>query len=144
LAMGAMYLWARSSDTTRERVGHTVIAAVAASGALFVAAITDPGALRLIAISVAVIATQASVVILWTLPQSLLGGTAAAAGLAFVNSIGAVAGFAGPYLVGLLLRRSGDYNAGFAVMGASLLVEAVIIIVVGQLIRGQAFASSAY
>ena len=43
--------------------------------------------------------------VFWTMPAALLSGTAAAAGIALINSIGNLGGFVGPYLVGLLEGR---------------------------------------
>jgi len=41
----------------------------------------------------------------WALPTSLLGGAAAAAGIAFINSVGNLGGFAGPFFVGWIQGR---------------------------------------
>jgi len=62
----------------------------------------------------------------WSLPTAFLGGTGAAAGIAMINSLGNLAGFLSPYLVGWLKQvtastASGMYMlAGFLVLGAVL------------------------
>ncbi|MGH8187422.1 MAG: MFS transporter, partial [Steroidobacteraceae bacterium] len=49
--------------------------------------------------------------VFWTLPTAMLTGTAAAAGIALVNSIGNVGGFLGPTLVGYVKDTTGSYSA---------------------------------
>jgi len=48
----------------------------------------------------------------WSMPSMLLTGTAAAAGLAWINSIGNVGGALGPALVGWLKQTTGSYSGG--------------------------------
>jgi len=66
------------------------------------------------------------------LPQSFLGGTAAAAGIALVNSIGNLGGFAGPYLMGWLKQSSGGYGLGLAALAAGLIVTAVLVLAMSR------------
>ncbi|MEM5402688.1 MFS transporter [Paraburkholderia unamae] len=63
-------------------------------------------------ITLALIGTIAGRTIFYTLPARFLSGQAAAGGLAFINSIGALGGFAGPYLVGYLKDSFGTFSAG--------------------------------
>ncbi|PRX90867.1 MFS transporter [Paraburkholderia sp. BL25I1N1] len=63
-------------------------------------------------ITLALIGTIAGRTIFYTLPARFLAGQAAAGGLAFINSIGALGGFAGPYLVGYLKDSFGTFSAG--------------------------------
>ena len=59
----------------------------------------------MLAMTVALIGIFSPVGPFWALPTSLLGGAAAAAGIAVVNSVGNLGGFTGPYLVGLIQGR---------------------------------------
>ncbi|MEX3929068.1 MFS transporter [Paraburkholderia sp. BR10936] len=63
-------------------------------------------------ITLALIGTIAGRTIFYTLPARFLSGQAAAGGLAFINSIGALGGFAGPYLVGYLKDSFRTFSAG--------------------------------
>jgi len=54
-------------------------------------------------------------------------GTAAAGGIAFVNAIGNLGGFCGPYLVGWLKDHTGGYSAGMAVLGLGLVMTASVV-----------------
>jgi len=67
------------------------------------------------------------------LPRNVAGQVTA-----LVNSFGALGGFAGTWLVGLLQARTGDSRAGFLLMSASLAVAGVMIV----FIRGAASESS--
>ncbi len=128
LSAVAMLLWARSSDARGERVRHVIAAALLAATGLFAAALMRADALSLVALTFAAIGIYAALVSFWTLPTSFLGGTAAAAGFALINSIGNLGGFAGSYLMGWLLQKTGDYAAGLAVLAGSLLVACVLVL----------------
>jgi len=56
----------------------------------------------------------------WSLPTALLTGTGAAAGIALVNSMGNAAGFAGPYIVGVLKEATGSFSAALLFLAAAL------------------------
>jgi nitrate/nitrite transporter NarK len=67
--------------------------------------------------------------IFWTLPTAFLSGAAAAGAIALVNSIGNLAGFAGPYVVGVLKDATGSYTPGLLSLAAAGLVAAMIVLV---------------
>jgi ACS family tartrate transporter-like MFS transporter len=52
----------------------------------------------------------------WTLPTAFLSGAAAAAGIAVINSIGNLAGFAGPFAMGWIKDHTGSYNGGLLLL----------------------------
>ena len=60
----------------------------------------------------------------WAMPTALLRGTAAAGGIALVNSIGNVGGFVGPYLMGWVRDATGGFTAGLLTLAAILVVGA--------------------
>jgi MFS transporter, ACS family, tartrate transporter len=74
--------------------------------------------MALIGFSVALIGVSAARAVFWTLPTRFLTGVAAAGGLAFINSIGTVGGFAGPSMMGWLREFSGSYAFGLAAVAA--------------------------
>jgi hypothetical protein len=55
-----------------------------------------------------------------------LTGVGAAAGLAFINSIATIGGFAGPYLMGFMKDAYGTFQAGLLAMAAVLFVTTVL------------------
>ena len=65
--------------------------------------------------------------VFWAIPPMLLGGTAAAAGIALINAIGNLGGFFGPTMMGWLRDMSGGYNGGLLVLASALILEAVLV-----------------
>ena len=55
----------------------------------------------------------------WSLPTAFLSGTAAAAGIAIVNSVGNLAGFVSPYMVGYLKDLTQSTQSGMYVLAAA-------------------------
>jgi ACS family tartrate transporter-like MFS transporter len=66
--------------------------------------------------------------VFWAIPPMLLGGTAAAAGIALINSIGNLGGFFGPSMMGWLRDTTGGYTGGLLVLAAALVVEAILVV----------------
>jgi ACS family tartrate transporter-like MFS transporter len=64
----------------------------------------------------------------WSLPNEFLTGFSAAAGIAFINSIGNVGGFVGPYALGAVSKATGSFRGGLVFAGASLFVSAMLLI----------------
>jgi MFS transporter, ACS family, tartrate transporter len=93
---------------------------------------------RVAGLALVLIAVQSFLVPFWCLPGMLLRGSAAAAGIAFVNSFGNVGGFAGPYLIGRLKDATGGTSGAFIVLAGVALVAAALCLV---LRRQPAFAS---
>jgi nitrate/nitrite transporter NarK len=65
----------------------------------------------------------------WTLPTSFLGSTAAAAGIALVNSVGNLGGFAGPYAVGFITDRTGSSYGGMLLLAAMITLAGILVFV---------------
>jgi len=131
-ALVAMLAIARSSDARGERVWHTVLAALAAAAGLVAAAVLHGDVARILALTLAAAGIYSALTTFWTLPQSFLGGTAAAAGIALVNSIGNLGGFAGPYLMGWLKQTSGGYGLGLAALASGLTGTAVLVLAMSR------------
>jgi ACS family tartrate transporter-like MFS transporter len=66
----------------------------------------------------------------WTMPPAFLRGPAAAGGIAIVNSVGAIGGFAGPFLIGWVRNSTGGFGAGLLTLAAILVCGAAIAIAV--------------
>lgn len=126
LAAGvAMLLVARFSDRTGER--RKVVAAAAATSALGFAlsAWFKNPYLAMAALTLAFIGSKSTIAPFWAMTTAFLGGTAAAAGIAFINSVGNLGGFAGPYLVGVIKDKTGSNVAALLLLGCALLGMAV-------------------
>jgi ACS family tartrate transporter-like MFS transporter len=126
----AMVLWSRRSDRKRERIGHIVFAIMAgACGFLLTTVSLDVHALAMLGLVIAAIGLFAANPVIWTLPTSVMTGTAAAAAVALINSVANLSGVIAPPLLGW----SRDVTGGFAVAGAiftgTLLVGAGLVFV---------------
>src|SRR5262249_41968757 len=64
----------------------------------------------------------------WALPTSFLTGTAAAASIGLINSVGNLGGFPGPYIVGLLSKATNSFFGGLLYLSLSALAAAGIIL----------------
>jgi ACS family tartrate transporter-like MFS transporter len=62
------------------------------------------------------------------MPTAYLSGTAAAGGIALINSIGNLGGFLGPSLVGAIVQRTGNYSVALFTIAVSLVVACVVVI----------------
>lgn len=68
----------------------------------------------------------------WTLPTAFLSGAAAAAGIAVINSIGNLAGFAGPFAMGWIRDQTGSYVGGLLLLAALGIIAMGILLMIGQ------------
>ena len=131
-SMVVMIWWARHSDATGERVWHVASSLLLAGAALFVAAATQSNALVLFALAIALIGTLAYNGPFFSLPSTFLAGTAAAAGVGFVNTIGSLGRFIGPWGVGYLKETSGNYSSAMAAMAVAMTISGLIVVVMGR------------
>ena len=56
----------------------------------------------------------------WSLPTAFLSGTAAAGGIALVNSVGNIGGFVGPYVIGYVKEATDAFTSGLLVLAATI------------------------
>ena len=140
ISMVVMVLWGWSSDRSRERVWHVAVAALLAAGGLTVAALNYGPMISLAALTVAAIGIYAALATFWALPTSFLGGTAAAGGIALINSISNLGGFVGPTVMGWFKQETGSYSSGMAVLSAALVVSAIVILMLGRYLSFEARA----
>ncbi len=127
----AMVVVGRSADKHRERRWHVAIPAVLGSIGLILSTVYDHNTLlAMSALTLATIGIMTTLPLFWSLPTAFLSGTAAAAGIALINSLGNLAGFVSPYLVGWLKDLTQSTNTGMFVLAASLLLGALLTLAV--------------
>jgi len=128
--IAAMLLVGRSSDRTGERRWHYGLSAATAACGLVGAVIwRDNTAAAMVSLTIASMGLQCLAPVFWTLPTGLLGGVAAAAGIAVINAIGNLAGFVSPYMVGWVKDNMGTTAvAMYAIAGFLLLAGALVIV----------------
>jgi nitrate/nitrite transporter NarK len=124
-AAAGMILWAFYVDHYGKRILNLAIACLLGGVGLLAPIIFDTLWVAVIGFTVALIGVTAARAIFWTIPTRFLTGVAAAGGLAFINSIGTIGGFAGPSMMGWLKEFSGSYVAGLGAM-AAIMVAAML------------------
>lgn len=118
------------SDRTGERVRHVAFPALWGTVWLFASRMVPSGTAALACVVIAALGTSAMLGPFWVLPSAMLSGTAAAAGIALINSVGNLGGFVGPYLGGLVEDwTKSSSNSLYVVAGGYLLVGVLALLV---------------
>jgi ACS family tartrate transporter-like MFS transporter len=125
-AIGAVggVLNGRHSDRTGERKWHLVAGMLVTAVGYGAAGAFDDATWRFVAICLAIVGLWSILGVFWAYCGDLLGGEASAGGFAFINSIGAVGGIVGPWVLGYALQKVGNMSGplyslmGFAVVTA--------------------------
>ena len=127
----AMIIIGRSADQLRERRWHVALPALlGCAGLLFSTAYDHNTLLAMASLTLATVGILTTLPLFWSLPTAFLGGTAAAAGIALINSFGNLAGFVSPYLVGWLKDATQSTNSGMYVLAGSLLLGGLLTLAV--------------
>ena len=126
--LAAMILISRHSDRAQERKYHAAIPALIGGAALlFIAKTSNPAAVIAL-LSLMGIGIEGVFGPFWSLPGEYLTGMGAASGIALINSVGSMGGFAGPYLLGVIERRSGSLQRGFAFTGVAMVAGGLLLL----------------
>ena len=128
----AMVLWGRHSDRTGERTWHLALPAVLGAAGFLYGSFADNVYTAIAGFSVGAVGIYASLPLFWSLPTAFLGGTAAAGGIALINSIGNLSGYLGPSIIGKLKDVTQGYTAGLLVIAGSLAFAGFMGYVVGR------------
>lgn len=128
VSLVSMLLVGWSSDRTKERRWHTAISMLVASTGLLLAIFSGNYILAIGMLCVAGAGMYAYLPGFWALPTSFLTGTAAAASIGLINSIGNLGGFVGPYLVGYISAATNSYFGGVLYLAMSAVIAAAIVI----------------
>jgi MFS family permease len=120
----AMLLWARSADRKDAQILNLTLSCALAALGLIASAMSPGLTLRLVTLTIALIGATSARAIFWAIPPRFLVGTAAAGGLAFINSVGTLGGFFGPFLMGWLKDLTGSFNSGLLLMAVIVMISA--------------------
>ena len=124
-----MVLVGRSSDVRRERRWHLAGGALAGALGLVVAGMFSTTlSIGLAAMTVATVGVLSAAPVFWALPTASLRGASAAAGIAVINSIGNLAGFLSPYLIGVARDVTGEATVGLYAIAFCLLLAALLAV----------------
>lgn len=124
-----MWFNARHSDRHAERTMHVVLPA--ALGAIALAASASIGTMTLsyLALMLALLGLGAAQAVFWAIPMSALQGPAAAAGFAFINLFGNLAGLVGPNVIGWIRQETGSFADVAYFLALVLLAGACLLFV---------------
>lgn len=121
----ATLLVARSADRMRERRWHFAIASALGGLGLYLSTVYgDNVVLALCALSLGTAGMLSTMPVFWTYPSAILSGAAAAAGIGLINSVGNLAGFVSPSIVGWLKDVTNSTNAGMYFVAGALVIGA--------------------
>ena len=116
-----LVVWGRVSDKMNERRWNLLGTCVVSTIGLVIAGMTMGTWWAMVGMSIAAIGFYGSKGPFWSMPPMFLTGTAAAASIAWINSIGNLGGFFGPWYVGVIKDMTGSYEYGLyglALLGA--------------------------
>jgi len=122
-----MVLLSRSSDRRNERVWHIVIPTIIGAAGFVATGYLHSLVPALIALSVAAVGDYSTRGAFWAVPGKFLTGSAAAAGIGFINSFAAIGGFIGPYAIGLMRQATGNFESGMLLLALILLIGAFLM-----------------
>jgi ACS family tartrate transporter-like MFS transporter len=119
-----------SSDRLRERRWHVAVPClIGAAGFVLVVLGPTTLAFSLAALSISAFGIWGTLGPFWAIPTAFLRGTAAAGGIALVNSVGNVGGFIGPIVVGWIRDATGGFTAGLLTLAGVLVIGAIVVLV---------------
>ena len=123
-----MVWWGKRSDANMERKGHAAIGLAFAAIGIGLSTLFDDPTLKMLMLCIGAFGVFAVLPVFWTLPTAFLSGAAAAAGIAVINSVGNLAGFFGPFVMGWLKDATGSFSAGLWAIAACAVVGMVIVL----------------
>lgn len=129
VAAVAMVLVGKNSDRTGERHWHMIILTVLGAAGFWLSSVYSANiVIALLGITIAAVGVLSSIALSWSLPTAYLAGSAAAAGIAMINSIGNLSGFVSPFIVGWIKDSTGSLSGGLYFLAASIAMGGVLVL----------------
>ncbi len=122
----AMVAWGRISDRMNERRWNLFIGCVFSTVGLVIAGMTMGTWWALVGMSIAAMGFYGSKGPFFAMPPMFLSGAGLAAGIAWINSIGNLGGFFGPWYVGVMKDLTGSFAGGLYGLALFGLIAAVV------------------
>ena len=130
VAAAAMGVVAARSDKTRQPHLHFAGCAFAGAAGFFLSVQPHHVLLSTIFLSISVAGVYSAFGPFWAMPGEFLSGASAAAGIAFINSLGNLGGLFGPYVTGIARQRTGSFAVGTIVLGGVLFLSGIFALAV--------------
>jgi ACS family tartrate transporter-like MFS transporter len=126
----ALPFWGRYSDAhAASRQRHCAVGALALAISLAVCVFIKSPVVMMLFICIAATGVYAFATPFFTLSSTLLSGSAAAAGLAIINSVGNLSGFVGPYVMGWVRDTTGSFTIGLLTIAIGPMFAAICMLV---------------
>jgi ACS family tartrate transporter-like MFS transporter len=138
----AMVVVGRHADRTGERVWHAAGPFLVSGAGFTLAALSGSPLVSLIGLTIGAAGIGGASPNIWIFPATLLTGTAAAAGIALINSVGSTGGFFGPSIIGWVRDATGGFEGALLFLAAAMVVTAAAILVLGHSMREMMRAAS--
>jgi MFS family permease len=123
-----MVVLGRHSDRTMERKGHVAVALLMAAIGIGLSGLVSNPIIVMALLCFAQIGVSSVPAMFWPLPASFLTGASAAAGIAAINSLGNLSGFAGPFAMGYLKDLTGNFTAGLLLLAGCAVLGAAVVV----------------
>jgi len=131
VAVPVILITGMTADRYRSRRMHFSVAlAIGALGLAFAGYIGQDPTLAVFGLTVGTAGTLSALSLFWGIPSAFLAGTSAAAGIAVINSVGNLAGFVSPYMVGWLNDTTGNNQIGLYAVAAFMILGAFLVRVI--------------
>jgi D-galactonate transporter len=137
VAVVTMVAVSRRSDASRERRWHLVTPTlIGAIGWLLTVRYGSHTAVAMVGMTLAMAGVTTSLSQFWCLPTAMLAGAAAATGIAVINSIGNLAGFVSPFVIGWIVDRTQSTDLGVYALAACMCIGSVLVLTMpGRLVN---------
>ncbi|MEA2920473.1 MAG: transporter, family, tartrate transporter [Bradyrhizobium sp.] len=123
-----MVLFGRHSDHTMERKAHVAAALLMSAIGIGLSGLVSSPVIVMALLCFAQIGVSAVPAMFWPLPASFLTGASAAAGIAAINSLGNLSGFAGPFAMGYLKDLTGTFTTGLLLLAGCAVIGAAVVL----------------
>jgi MFS transporter, ACS family, tartrate transporter len=130
--VGGMLLNGAHSDRTGERIAHATLSMILMAAGFAVIALASQGVMTIVGLVVVSIGVNAFLPVFWCLPSAILRGSAAAGGIALINSIGNLGGLVAPNILGAGKVATGSYTSGLVTLGGFALVAGLMVVLVAS------------
>ena len=128
----AMVVWGLHADRHNERRLHCAAACFLSFVGLASCIFLNNPVAMMVAIVLAQMGQSAIAPTFWPLPSTMLTGTAAAGGIAMINSVGNLGGFLGPYAMGLARDATGSFGVGLLIIASGMLMAGIVLLLLGR------------
>ena len=126
-----MFWFGRHSDQTGERRWHLALACILGGLAFAVSGTHGvPGWAGLVALTVATSGIMCAFSVFFSLPSALLAGTAAAAGIAWINAVGNLGGYAAPHVAGIIVDHTHSTSWAMVTLAGCMMVSGLVTLYV--------------